>query len=396
MLERMPGESALQHHKRLIEGKLVDKTLADYDYAELAPYVYGQDYSADVARRMMYGSEKTLQLLDQSERHSDVGDLMTELELKKIELQKERQRFFDQRTEFNRMVREQAREEELREILERAITNGNLPRLDYEPFDEEPGETDLICSLSDIHFGAAHDNYWGKYDSDICKQMFVKYIREISKIAARHDSKNCYVTANGDLISGGCHLSIRLTNRENIIEQVTGVSELIAEFLCELSQIFDNVYFSSVAGNHSRIDKKDDALISERLDDLVEWFLGARMEGVLNVHIGHSEKIDPTMCMIEVRGKNILTVHGDFEPSIGNVTNLQAMVGRPIYAVMMGHRHHNATDVVQGIRIVQSGSFLGTDDYCISRRLCGKPCQIVTVVDDKGFVCNYDVDLAIA
>lgn len=53
MLERISGETALQHHRRLIEGKLVDKTLADYDYAELAPYVYGQDYSADVARRIM-------------------------------------------------------------------------------------------------------------------------------------------------------------------------------------------------------------------------------------------------------------------------------------------------------------------------------------------------------
>ena len=396
MLERMPGETALQHHKRLIDGKLVDKTLADYDYAELAPYVYGQDYSADVARRMMYGSEKTLQLLDAETAMAKSDDpLIAELEMKKIELQKERQRFFDQRMEFNRAVRNQAREDELKEILARTIEAGNLPQLQYEPFDTYSSDTDLIVSLNDIHYGAQHENYWSKYDSSICKQMFVKYLESIVKIAETHRSQDCYVTCNGDAISGVIHQSIRVTNKENVIEQITGVSELIAQFLAELSAHFSNVYFSSVAGNHSRIEKKDDAVLQERLDDLVEWYLKARMSTFDNVHIGNGEKIDSTIQVMGVRGLNYLSVHGDFEPTITSVTNLQAMVGRPIYAVLMGHRHHNSTDVVQGIKIVQSGSFLGTDNYCISKRLFGKPEQIVCVVDDSGIRCTYDIDLSV-
>lgn len=396
MLERMPGETALQHHKRLIDGKLVDKTLADYDYAELAPYVYGQDYSADVARRMMYGSEKTLQLLAAETATAKSNDpLMAELEMKKIELQKERQRFFDQRMEFNRAVRNQAREDELKEILARTIEAGKLPELQYEPFDTYSSDTDLIVSLNDIHYGAQHENYWSKYDSNICKQMFVKYLESIIKIAETHRSQDCYVTCNGDAISGVIHQSIRVTNKENVIEQITGVSELIAQFLAELSAHFSNVYFSSVAGNHSRIEKKDDAVLQERLDDLVEWYLKARMSTFDNVHIGNGEKIDSTIQVMGVRGLNYLSVHGDFEPTITSVTNLQVMVGRPIYAVLMGHRHHNSTDVVQGIKIVQSGSFLGTDNYCISKRLFGKPEQIVCVVDDSGIRCTYDIDLSV-
>ena len=61
---RQQGETDLQFHKRLIYGKLVDKTLADNDYSELSELAYGQPYSSDVARRMMYGSCRTLQLLD--------------------------------------------------------------------------------------------------------------------------------------------------------------------------------------------------------------------------------------------------------------------------------------------------------------------------------------------
>lgn len=396
MLERLPQETALQYHKRLIEGKLVDKTLSDYDYAELAPFVYGQDYSADVARRMMYGSAKTLQIMEnEPTRVSTNAMLLDELELKRIELQKERQRFFDQRNEYNRMVREQAREEELREILERTIGSGRLPVLEYEPFEAYAADTDLIVSLNDLHYGAQHSNYWGEYNSDICKQMLAKYLDSIIAIARTHKSQDCYVTCNGDQISGIIHQSIRVTNKENVIEQITGVSELIAQFLSELSVYFNRVYFSSVAGNHSRLEKKDDAVLQERLDDLVEWYLRARMAAFENVVIGHGEKIDNTMHLMNIRGLNYLSVHGDFDPSISNVTNLQAMVGQPLYAVLMGHRHHNATDVVQGIRVVQSGSFLGTDNYCITKRLYGRPEQIVCVADENGIVCHYDVDLSI-
>ena len=395
MLERLPSETDLQYHERLVRGKLEDGTLSDVDYSELAKYVYGQDYSSDFTRRMMYGSLRTLQLLSKEQETCNNGNRLDELELKRIELQKERQKYCDQRTAYNKLIREQARVEEFKELMEKAILEGNLPKLEFEPLSVYDAPTSLIVSLNDIHYGAQHDNYWGKYNSDICKQMFEKYINAIANISVNHHAQDCFVTANGDLISGIIHKSIRITNKENVVEQITGVSELIAQFLCELSVYFSNIYFISVAGNHSRLDPKDDALNAENLDNLVEWYLKARLAEFEHIHISCAEKIDPTMYLIDVRGHLFVGVHGDFEPSITNVTNLQAMVGRSIYGVLMAHRHHNATDVCQGIRIIQSGSFLGTDNYCISKRLFGKPEQIVTVVDDDGIVCNYNVSLEV-
>lgn len=43
---------------------------------------------------------------------------------------------------------------------------------------------------------------------------------------------------------------------------------------------------------------------------------------------------------------------------------LQAMAGKPIYAVLSGHMHHNKVDEVQGVKTIMAGSFLGMDDYC--------------------------------
>ena len=391
------GESDIDYHKRMIYGKLVDKTLADIDYSELAEVVYGKPYSSDVARRMFYGSKYTLELLDEEETNEAIqksgSDLVSELEEKRIDLAKERQKFYDQRNALNKLIRDRAREEEINEILKECILKSDLPKLTYREAPCIIGENDLLVSLNDIHFGANINNAWCRYNSSICARMMEKYLGEIIKIAEMHHSENCIVWCAGDIISGFIHKSIQITNKENVIEQIIGVSELIAEFLTELSGHFNTVRFMSVAGNHSRLDpNKDSAVLGERLDDLVEWYLAARMHDCENVIIDDFHKIDPTMSVFTVRGKNYVMVHGDYDiPS--KVQSLQAMVDDRIYAVLCGHMHHNQTNVTQGIRVFMAGSFQGVDSFCIEKRIYGEPEQMVCVCDDTGVICHYDVPL---
>ena len=394
-IARKPNESALAYHKRIVYGKLVDKTLGDVDYTELSELAYGQSYSSDVARRMFYGSKRTLELIS-AEEASKIDDvnILSELDEKMIELRKERQKFYDQRNAFNKIVRERSRQEELNEIIVDAIHNGELPRLNYERNIIEPSSNDLLVSLNDLHYGAVHSNYWNEYNSDIAKDMIANYLDRIINIADTHNSENCIVWENGDAISGAIHRSIQITNKENVIEQVMGASELIAEFIAELSKHFRTVKFVSVSGNHSRIDpNKDNALVDERLDDLIEWYIAARLQNFENVEIGAGEKIDSTMYLIDIRGKNYCGIHGDFDGSASKVQSLQTMVGRPVYAVLSGHMHHNKVDEVQGVKTVMAGSFLGMDDYCVQKRIYGKPEQMVCVCDENGIVCHYDIPL---
>lgn len=392
---KQPNETELAYHKRLVFGKLVDGTLADEDYSELAPYVYGKEYSSDVARRMMYGSRRTLELLDkQAVEQITSDDILSELDAKMIESKKERQKFYDQRNALTKVIRDRSRQEELNEILYEAIQSGNLPRLNYQRAEIEPSDNDLLVSLNDIHYGANIQNYWNTYNSDICRNMMCRYLDRIISISETHGSENCIVWANGDEISGNIHQSIAVTNKENVIEQIKGVSELIAEFLSELSKHFRQVTYVSVAGNHSRIDpNKDRALISERLDDLVEWYLAARLQNFDNVVVGGGEKVDCTIYLIDIRGKTYCGVHGDFDGSTTKIHALRTMAQKPLYAVLSGHLHHNKIDDVQGIKTIMAGSFLGMDDYCVQKRIYGRAEQMVCVCDSDGIRCSYPVPL---
>lgn len=380
-------------------GKMVDHTIDD-DYEELSERLFGDGscFSATEVRKRMYGMKAVIDAIErEGEDAIRSTDRMSELDRKKIELQAERQKFYDQRNAFNKLVRERSRQEELNEILVKSIQEGDLPRLDYE-FDPygvvTQSDNDLLVSLNDIHYGATVENYWNTYNSDICREMMCRYLDRIIQIARTHSSQNCVVWANGDEISGNIHKSITVTNKENVMEQIKGVSELIAEFIAELSKHFVTVTFVSVAGNHSRLDpNKDNALVSERLDDLIEWYLAARLQSFENVIIGGGEKVDETMYLIDVRGKTYCGVHGDFDGSPSKIQALQTMARKPLYAVLSGHLHHCKIDDVQGIRTIMAGSFLGMDDYCVQKRIYGRPEQMVCVCDETGVRCSYNVSL---
>ena len=394
-IERRPDETRFDYHKRLINGKLVDKTLSDIDYSELSEYVYGQAYSSDVARRMMYGSRRTLEMVEEERVHSISDEsILSEMDEKIAALRAERRRLYDQRNAWNKIHDEQGRYEEICEIIETSINN-NLPSLNYVPCAAQQSDNDLIVTLHDIHYGAVVHNAWCDYDSSVCRLMMTHYLDRILGIARTHNSENCYVVCAGDCISGSIHQSIAVSNKEDIIGQVTGVSELIAEFLAELSHHFRSVEYLGVAGNHSRINpNKNDAILSERLDNLIEWYLAARLQNFDNIFI-HTAKMDTTMALLDVRGKTYCCVHGDFDGSDAKVQALQTMAQRPLYGIISGHLHHNAVSGVQGIKTMMAGSFLGMDDYCVQKRIFGRPEQMVYVCDHTGAFCAYDIDLKI-
>lgn len=317
------------------------------------------------------------------------GDkLLKEYELKQQELQKERYKFFDQRTAYNKNLRNDARWDDLKEILIKSIKeikpylNKNYDNIQYQ-------DNDLLVGLNDLHFGIEINNYWNEYNPDIAKERLNKYIKEIISIQKTHSSENCYICANGDLISGNSHLTIALANRENVVEQVMGVSELISWFISELSGYFNNIYFSVVAGNHSRLSLKDNSPKNERLDDLIPFYIKARLQNLKNVKV-LDNNIDNTMSLINIRGLSYLGVHGDMD-SMGNILKLVEMLPNKIYGILFGHLHHNMSDSTQGYKLLMSGSLMGIDNFCIEKRIIGKPQQLVCVCDSNGVRAMYDI-----
>ncbi len=391
---RKENESEMEHLLRLTEIKFEEKP-DDLDFADIASYC-GINCHYDSLRKALqpsgYGGYAIYKYLKEKNEKETIteDDILKQYELKRIEFEKEKIKFYDQRTAYNKTIRDTARLDELKNIISSTIRT-------IEPYKTNTyikttnSNNDLLIGLNDIHFGIEIENYWNRYNSKIAKERLEKYLSEIVNIKELHSSENCYIACNGDLISGNIHYTIALANKENVIEQVMGVSELISWFLTELSKHFNNVYFSVVAGNHSRLSIKENSPKNERLDDLIPFYIKARLQNFDNVFV-LDNKIDNTMSLLEIRGLNYIGVHGDMD-KVDSVLKLVEMLPCKVYGIIFGHLHHNSSDFIQGYKTLMSGSLMGVDDYCIEKRLFGKAQQLVCVCDNKGVRCMYDVIL---
>lgn len=328
------------------------------------------------------------------EQLGENDEYLKKIREEKQEIQKEKRKLLDERLDINRKLRQEARTETTIEKIESALENiGDKRYFSYEPPDII-GEKDMIICLSDLHLGSDFDAFNGYYDTTIAKRRLNDYLKEIVEIQKTHNASNCTVVLLGDLISGNIHKVISVTNKENVIDQVKIACEYIADFIYELGRHFTNVEVKSVSGNHSRIEDKEDALLGDRLDSLIIWFIEKMLKNAENIAV-EDENLDDTLAEFYVKDKLYYAVHGDFDgTSDSAIAKLVLWSKLTPYCIICGHKHTPAMFDVQGIKVVQSGSLSGSgDEYTRKKRLSGEPSQTVLVVDDNGIKCHYPIIL---
>lgn len=320
---------------------------------------------------------------------------LNEIEIQKRELERAKIKFRDERNAWQKQNYIDARVENKLDLLEDRLLSQGSVNFDTHEIVSIDSDNDILVILSDLHIGQCFMSMWGEYNSDIANARLKQLLSEIISIQKMYNSEKCYVSVQGDLISGNIHKSIQVTNRENVIEQIKIASELISSFCYELSKHFHTVFMTNVCGNHSRVDKKEDALHDERLDDLVSWSVGLSLQHINNFHI-LKRNLDIGIADISIRGKSYIACHGDYDGfNKSGVANLCLMLGFVPYGILYGHMHTCAVDEVNGVKMIRGGSLAGSgDSYTIEKRLSGKPSQMICVCTNRGIKAYHPIELA--
>lgn len=308
------------------------------------------------------------------------------------EVKKEKQKLSDERVEFNRQIRQEARKESYADMVKRIICEDvdpiNIP-VHYTLFNSD---TDLLCHLTDIHTGIEIDNWKNVFNEDVLKQRIEKYTSNILDIHGLHQSQNCYLVI-GEILSGLIHSNLRLQNNMDLMEQFKYISELISAMLVRLANNFNHIYVYTTPGNHSRISpKKEESLDGENMDVLLPFYLKARLQNIGNVSICDNA-IEPEIAMFNIRGTNVFAAHGHKDNPSSVVQNFTMLFGIKPDIVLLGHRHTNGLTTVYDTKVIESGCVSGTDQFATSIRKVNRPEQTVSVIGEKGLLCLYDIQL---
>lgn len=390
LFKRLENENEEQFLWRL--GQAKDNGLVDFSWEEIAD-IMNKEFREDVSE---YRSEAAYRKpYQQAKRFYESGtfkdfsqdNYIAELREAKHEIRKEKQKLFDERTALNKTLREEGRRESMFDIVKRAVEEYQPVRFDYMPPTIRDSDNDLIIHLTDVHCGMNIDSPFNKFNEDILKERLYKFLDEILEIQEMYKSENAYLILGGDMISGLIHLNARIEAKENIITQIMLVSDLISDFIYELSKVFNKVEVHTTAGNHSRsIANKEDNIKGENFDLLVPYVCKKALNNIKNV-VFMDNYLDCDIAAFMVRGHMVYATHGD-KDTVKNVvyhmTNFARKAKFPLPDMCyLGHRHTNSLETIDDVKVIQSGCVDGMDSYTIDSRLVGTPEQTVTVVTEK-------------
>lgn len=355
-------------------------------YAEWGDNILGYEnvYSEDNCRKGFYIVSKLLSKIDESVDVSDI-ELVEELETLKDAIYKEKCKLQDIQREKRKSLREEARFENLVDVLKKEIRN--LPPIKLNVCNRKADENvEASVMISDLHVGLIVDNTTHYYDIEVAKERLGELCSKTIKYCKLHDVNKLNVELLGDEISGIIQIGNRVDEEEDTISQVITVSELLSNFINDLKAEIPQVVVYAVIGNHSSVfANKKERSNKENFERLIFEYIKLRT-GQKVITNGLEDYL-----LYKIKGKTIILTHGNRDNLQNAKQHFVDLLGIIPDYIHFGHIHHFNIKDDCDTEITTNGSLISTDDYSVSIRKSTKASQVLIIYGED--VCTYKLIL---
>ncbi|MEG1562317.1 MAG: hypothetical protein RR365_01070 [Bacteroides sp.] len=380
LLDRREGETDFEYHKRLVRGKLSDKTLSDIDYSELAPYVFGKEYSPDVARRMMYGCKYTIDLWENDVKDGILNeDILSETIAQKASLRKEQIKLQTEKLEFNKWLRENARDELITDKFLAAISNMEPIVPPDAKVTQNSSDGEYILMFGDEHYGTEFKIFGlsgeilNEYSPEIFEDRMWQAFNSVIQIIKKENISLLHIFSMGDFTDGVLRVGQLSKLRYGVVDGTVKYMEFLALWLNELSK-YVRINFQMVNGNHSELrmfNQPKGAFKDENMGKIVFSYLNARLINNENISFtSHAHE----MIFANISGYNVLGIHGEVKNMEQYIRDLSSTYNTHIDYLIAGHLHHAMSETVGVLReVIRVPSVVGIDDFSLSLNKTSAP-----------------------
>lgn len=300
-----------------------------------------------------------------------------------IDCQKDKVSNRDILNQANAYIRRLSREDSIKEIAyncAREMSSKKLLPVYFDTDCESNGENKAILCISDWHYGIEFKNHWNVYNTSIAKQRIAKLCEKTIEYGLKNGVNQLFVVNLSDLIAGRIHSQIRYQSRIDVITQTIEISEILAEFLTELSKYF-KIEYRDCLDNHSRLEpNKSESMDLESLVRVITWYLKERLKNT-DITI-HDNLFGDDIASFNVFDYKVCAVHGHQDKPDSVIKNLTLMTQEHWDLILTAHRHHFSADESNECLVVSNGSLMGTDSYAANLRLSSKPTQNLIIVSE--------------
>lgn len=346
MISRNENETNFDYGLRLIECKMEGSQ--DIDWQDIVDAL-NLDIHRDTLRKACqgeFGSYNVLKYLKNKYSKSDNVDteILDELELKIIEAKKERKKLQTVSLEYNKMLREQARDEMVVEAIRDIIPL--CPPVDFKPLKFGRKEKEWVLAFGDIHFDKFFESVNNSYSTDEIHRRFELLLSNVIGQINKEDIDHLTIVNLGDSLEGLLRISALRSMRHGMLQSVIMVSRFIGDWLNRLSEYVTITYRHVETANHSelRLFNQKRGETDENLELVIVNYIHDYVRNNVRIEV---PILNQNYIPFKIFDYNIIALHGDQIKNIETALRDLSMVHRVFYDyVIMGHYHSGKNSTI--------------------------------------------------
>ena len=398
------NESELQYIWRTAEyvkdGKITWKGLADEINTRWRDPV-GEEHRGESSYRKSLNAARAYkaEVFDKM----DSGSYANILDEKKRELEKERKKLQTEKLEYNRWLRENARDEMITEQIVEAVRSLEPLTIPKIRTVKENTSKEGILVLSDCHYGVEFDikGLFGEtlnaYSPEVFEQRMWYLFNKVCDIIEKEQLDTIHIWECGDSIDSILRLTSQLMKlRYGILESTVKYANFLAEWLNRLSEKVNIKLQIVKRSNHCQLricGAPKNAFPDEDMSVVITEIIKSRLENNPNIEIIENPTGYPFQLICGEY--NVLAIHGEVKDLGKAIDDFGRSYKMPIDYLIGGHKHHRE-NIETGIdcEAISVGSIIGVDSYGLSLNKTSNASATFLVFEEGlGKSVQYDIKL---
>ena len=408
LLQKLPSENESQYIWKV--GQAKDSGLINSTWEELTPILNAQcgireeDYRGSSAWRKRY---RVMQQAwdDVFSQLQFTDEYATSIQEHKRELVKEKIKLQTEKLEYNRWLREEARDELICERICQAIKE--LPPLDIPNISSANmsgrihGNREGCLLIADPHYGVdlkiigLFGETINEYSPEIFESRMWSLLTQVVDICQKEGFVSLNVYDLGDEVDGMLRVSQLFKLRYGIVESTVRYGRFITEWLNELSKYVYVKYQMVKDSNHCQLRMLNQPKNTFK-DDNMSYIISEKLMDRLSNNPNFEFVQNPTGYIFDnLVGYNVFGFHGESKNMEQAIKDFSRTYKVEIDFMVGGHKHHqNSSNVGIQSDIISAPSIIGVDDYALSLNKASDPGAILFILEqNKGKVMEYNIKL---
>lgn len=368
------------------------------DVADILNQELGYEYTESRYRKMFQAFSKMME--GNQAKLATGSDYLEDLKQLRRDIEKERKKLQTEKLEYNKWLREEARDEMIWESIRAEIS-----KMDKMPgvspiYTDRGNKTGIVC-FGDEHFGAEvcirglHGEVINEYNPEIFYDRMGDLLGQIVSICEKEGLSSLRVYSMGDFADGIIRVSQLMKLRFGIVEATVKYADYLCRWLEELTHHVSVEFQMARGGNHTQLrmlGQPKNTFKDDNMDKVVSEMIRIRLEENPNFLFVQN----PTGYIFDnVCGFQVLGIHGEVKSVSNAIKDFSHTYKTPIDIMIAGHKHHGMSEAVGICRdVVGVPSIMGVDDYAMSLNATSNPGATLLIIEEgAGKVIEYSIRL---